>query len=61
MKLAKITFITAGIYGLVTLVPCYFLEARIGMDNPPGHGLDWTGMSQGTEPFQAGALSRGGC
>jgi hypothetical protein len=35
MKFSKITFTTAGIYGLVTLVPCYFLEARIGMDSPP--------------------------
>ena len=35
MKLAKYTFLTAGIYGLLALVPQYFLEDKIGRDFPP--------------------------
>ena len=30
MKFAKYTFLIAGIYGLIVLVPQYFLENKIG-------------------------------
>ena len=35
MKFARYTFLAAGIYGLLVLVPQYFLESNIGADNPP--------------------------
>jgi hypothetical protein len=35
MKFAKIVFRVAGIYGLLVLVPQFFLEAKIGRDTPP--------------------------
>lgn len=35
MKFAKYTFLVAGIYGLLALVPQYFLEKKIGIDTPP--------------------------
>ena len=35
MKFAKYTFLVAGIYGLLALVPQYFLENKIGIDAPP--------------------------
>lgn len=35
MKFAKRVFLIAGIYGLLVLLPLYFLEAKIGRDNPP--------------------------
>ena len=35
MKFAKYTFLTAGIYGLLVLLPQYFLEAKNGQDFPP--------------------------
>jgi hypothetical protein len=35
MKFAKYTFLIAGIYGLVILLPYYFLENKVGADNPP--------------------------
>lgn len=35
MKLAKYTFYAAGIYGLLVLVPQYFLEEKTGIDYPP--------------------------
>jgi len=35
MKFARYTFLIAGIYGLLVLVPQYFMEAKIGVDNPP--------------------------
>jgi hypothetical protein len=35
MKLARWIFGAAGVYGLVLLVPFYFLEDRIGQDTPP--------------------------
>lgn len=35
MKFARWTFLIAGVYGLLALVPMYFMEARIGIDNPP--------------------------
>ncbi len=35
MRFASRVFFWAGVYGLVSLVPQYFLEARVGMDYPP--------------------------
>lgn len=35
MKFARYSFLVAGIYGLLVLVPQYFLESRIGLDSPP--------------------------
>ena len=35
MLFAKRTFLIAGVYGLVVLLPQYLLEARIGRDSPP--------------------------
>jgi hypothetical protein len=35
MKFARVMFLVAGLDGLVMLVPTYFLETRIGVDNPP--------------------------
>jgi len=35
MNLPKIIFIVAGLYGLVTLIPHFFLENRIGITDPP--------------------------
>jgi hypothetical protein len=35
MKFARWIFGAAGIYGLVVIVPLYFLEDRIGRETPP--------------------------
>lgn len=35
MTFARRVFFVAGLYGLLTLLPDYFLEARIGRDAPP--------------------------
>jgi hypothetical protein len=35
MNFARRVFMIAGIYGLIVLLPQYFLEARIGRDTPP--------------------------
>lgn len=35
MRFAKIVFYVAGIYGLVNLLPQYFMEAKVGNDFPP--------------------------
>ena len=35
MKFAKYTFLAAGIWGILVIIPPYFLETRIGLDNPP--------------------------
>lgn len=35
MKFAKYTFLIAGIYGLLALLPQYFLEEMNGRDFPP--------------------------
>lgn len=35
MTFARRVFLCAGIYGLVVLLPQYFLEAQIGRDYPP--------------------------
>ena len=35
MMFARRVFVIAGIYGLLVLLPLYFLEARIGRDQPP--------------------------
>jgi hypothetical protein len=35
MRFAKWVFLLAGIYGILTVLPPYFLEDRFGQDNPP--------------------------
>ncbi len=35
MKFARFVFLGAGIYGLIALLPQYFLKDRIGIDQPP--------------------------
>lgn len=35
MRFAKIVYTVAGIYGLIVLLPQYFLEAKTGRDYPP--------------------------
>ena len=35
MKFAKYTFLIAGVYGLIVLIPQYLLENKIGSDAPP--------------------------
>ena len=35
MKFAKTVYMTAGIYGLIVLLPQYFLEKKYGIDFPP--------------------------
>jgi len=35
MKFAKWTYLIAGIYGLLILIPQYFLETKNGIDYPP--------------------------
>ena len=35
MKFAKIVFTVAAVYGILVLLPQYFLETRIGRDFPP--------------------------
>ena len=35
MIFAKRVFLIAGVYGLLVLLPLYFMEARIGRDQPP--------------------------
>lgn len=35
MRFAKYTFLIAGIYGIVALLPLYFLKDYVGRENPP--------------------------
>ena len=35
MKFVRLTFLIAGIYGLIVMLPQYFLEAQTGRDYPP--------------------------
>lgn len=35
MKFAKYTFLIAGIYGIIALMPMYFLKDYVGQQNPP--------------------------
>ena len=35
MKFAKYSFLVAGIYGVLTVFPLYFLEATLAADYPP--------------------------
>jgi|SRR5579862_1810372 len=35
MRFARAVYLVAGIYGLIAVAPGYFLEARIGRDQPP--------------------------
>jgi len=35
MKFARLVFLIAGIYGLIVLLPLYFMEQQTGRDYPP--------------------------
>jgi hypothetical protein len=35
LRFARVVFLVAGIYGILVLLPQYFLEERIGIDSPP--------------------------
>lgn len=35
MRFPKVVFLVAGIYGLIALLPMYFLEEQTGRDYPP--------------------------
>src|SRR5215813_11595508 len=35
MKFARIVFLIAGVYGLLVLLPLYFMEKQTGRDYPP--------------------------
>ncbi len=35
MRFAKLVFLIAGVYGLIVLLPQYFMEAKTGRDFPP--------------------------
>src|SRR5215211_3219686 len=35
MRFARIVFLIAGVYGLIVLLPQFFLEGMIGEDTPP--------------------------
>ena len=35
MKFAKLVFLVAGVYGLIVVLPQYFLESKIGVDSQP--------------------------
>jgi len=35
MNFARRVFLIAGVYGILVLTPQYFLEDRVGVDNPP--------------------------
>ena len=35
MRFARWVFLAAGVYGLLVLLPFYFLERQIGRDQPP--------------------------
>ena len=35
MKFARITFLVAAVYGIIVLLPQYFLESYIGQTDPP--------------------------
>ena len=35
MRFARIVFLVAWIYGLIVLLPMYFMEERTGLDYPP--------------------------
>ena len=36
MRFAKTVFVIAGVYGVAVITPMYFMEARIGLEQPPG-------------------------
>jgi hypothetical protein len=35
MRFARIVFLVAGIYGLLVIMPMYFMEGKIGREMPP--------------------------
>ena len=54
MKFARFVFLGAGIYGLIALLPQYFLTDRIGIDQPPAitHSEDFYGFIGVAAAFQ---------
>jgi len=54
MKFARLTFLIAGIYGLIVMLPQYFLEAQTGRDYPPAitHPEFFYGFIGVTVPWQ---------
>jgi drug/metabolite transporter (DMT)-like permease len=54
MKFARYVFYAAGIYGLIALLPQYFLEAKNGLDHPPAitHPEYYYGFLGVTSAFQ---------
>ena len=62
MKFAKYTFYAAGIYGLIALLPQYFLEAKNGADFPPAltHPEFYYGFVGVALAFQVAFLIIGG-
>ena len=76
MKFARWTFGGAGVYGLLAILPLYFLEDRIAQDTPPavthpefyygfvGLGLAWQmaflGIASDPARYRLMMLRRGG-
>jgi hypothetical protein len=58
MKLPKIVFALAGVYGILFLVPCYFLEGAIARTSPPAitHPEYFYGFLGVSLAWQAGFL-----
>src|SRR3954453_14606954 len=59
MVFARRTFRIAGVYGLLVLLPMYFLEGRIGRDTPPPitHPEFFYGFLGGAVAWQAAFLA----
>jgi hypothetical protein len=52
MKFARYSFLVSGIYGLLILLPQFFLENKIGIDQPPAithpeffYGFVWVAVA----------------
>ena len=54
MRFARLVFLVAGIYGLIVVLPQYFLEAQVGRDYPPPitHPEYFYGFIGGTVAWQ---------
>jgi len=54
MRFARIVFLVAGIYGLLVIVPLFFLEERISRDFPPPitHPENYYGFAGAVLAFQ---------
>jgi hypothetical protein len=60
MKFAKYTFRIAGIYGLIVLLPQYFIEAAEGLESPITHPEFYYGFIGVAVAFQLVFLIIGG-